>query len=69
MILGLIRVQRKYRNAVTQQTLGAELHDEFIECLTHDSLLMSADNKLRAKGIGEAEALDMLNLTTPPGRG
>ena len=35
----LIRVQREYRNAVTQQALKPDIHDEFIECLTHDSFI------------------------------
>jgi len=35
----LIRIQRDYKNAATQESLGTEIHDEFIESLTHDSFI------------------------------
>jgi hypothetical protein len=35
----LVRVQREYKNAATEETLGSGLHDEFIESLTHDSFI------------------------------
>ena len=35
----LVRVQRDYKNAATQESLGPDIHDEFIESLTHDSFI------------------------------
>jgi len=35
----LIRIQRDYKNAATQESLGSEVHDEFMEALTHDSFI------------------------------
>ncbi len=35
----LVRVQREYQNAATSEPITGDLHDEFIECLTHDSFI------------------------------
>lgn len=35
----LIRVQREYKNASTEEALDSKLHDEFIESLTHDAFI------------------------------
>lgn len=36
----LLRVQREYQNAVTEQALAGEVHDAFVESLTHDSFIV-----------------------------
>jgi hypothetical protein len=35
----LVRVQRECQNAATSEPITGDLHDEFIECLTHDSFI------------------------------
>jgi flagellar biosynthesis GTPase FlhF len=36
----LLRIQRDYKNAVTDESLGRDCHDEFVESLTHDSFIV-----------------------------
>jgi thymidylate synthase ThyX len=33
-------VQREYKNAVTEESLQSNIHDEFVESLTHDSFIV-----------------------------